>query len=118
MYKTTVGIAPRWMQAIESGKKIVEGRLNNEGWHFPRNHILKMKCSGCKGMIKVRVLSTKVYNSFRQMLKEEGLENVLPGVSTIDEGVRVYREFYSKEREKKRGVIAIRIEFISKIRND
>jgi len=44
------------------------------------------------------------------MLKKEGIENVLPGVKNIEEGVQIYRQFYSEEREKKYGVVAIEVE--------
>jgi ASC-1-like (ASCH) protein len=35
------------------------------------------------------------------------LQNVLPGIETIDEGVKIYRNFYSESDEKKYGVVAI-----------
>uniref|UniRef100_A0A1D1Z4C7 Homeobox protein SIX5 n=1 Tax=Anthurium amnicola TaxID=1678845 RepID=A0A1D1Z4C7_9ARAE len=41
------------------------------------------------------------------MLEAETLTNVLPGVKTIEEGVRIYRNFYTEEREKSNGVLAI-----------
>lgn len=44
------------------------------------------------------------------MLEKEGLENVLPGVKSIEEGIQVYRRFYDEEKEKKYGVVAIEIE--------
>jgi hypothetical protein len=43
------------------------------------------------------------------MLKVEGLAKVLPGVESIEEGVQVYRNFYSEEKERMNGVVAIRV---------
>ncbi|MBA0736610.1 hypothetical protein Gogos_010145, partial [Gossypium gossypioides] len=57
------------------------------------------------------------YASFFEMLEAESLAKVLPGVKTIDEGnnpvilsrggVQVYRKFYTEEKEKTNGVVAI-----------
>ena len=44
------------------------------------------------------------------MLEREGIERVLPGVHNIEEGVRIYRQFYTEEEEKNYGVVAIEIE--------
>ncbi|XP_041993922.1 uncharacterized protein LOC121744447 [Salvia splendens] len=41
------------------------------------------------------------------MLEVENLENILPGVSSIEEGVQIYRNFYSEEKERSNGVLAI-----------
>jgi hypothetical protein len=49
------------------------------------------------------------YTSFSEMLKVEGLAKVLPGVESIEEGVQVYRNFYSEEKERMNGVVAIRV---------
>lgn len=34
------------------------------------------------------------------MLENEGLKHVLPGVREVEQGVAVYRKFYSIEQEK------------------
>ncbi|CAK9184860.1 unnamed protein product [Ilex paraguariensis] len=41
------------------------------------------------------------------MLQAESLAKVLPGVETVEEGVKIYRKFYSLEKEKSNGVLAI-----------
>lgn len=43
------------------------------------------------------------------MLEVEGLAKVLPGVETIEEGVQIYRKFYSEEKERSNGVLAIQV---------
>ncbi|XP_052172329.1 uncharacterized protein LOC127788256 isoform X2 [Diospyros lotus] len=47
------------------------------------------------------------YASFSEMLEAESLSKVLPGVETIEEGVQIYRKFYSEEKERSNGVLAI-----------
>lgn len=43
------------------------------------------------------------------MLEAESLKEVLPGVDTTEEGVQVYRRFYSEEKERSNGVLAISV---------
>ena len=57
------------------------------------------------------MVAKNIYSSFREML-EEGIENVIPDKKSIDEATRVYYKFYSKEDEKKYGVVGIKIAFV------
>jgi ASC-1-like (ASCH) protein len=34
------------------------------------------------------------------MIEEEGIENVLPNISSIDEGVKIYHQYYTSNDEK------------------
>ncbi|CAI5500703.1 unnamed protein product [Closterium sp. Naga37s-1] len=54
--------------------------------------------------------SVQPYPSFPSMLASEGLSTVLPGVETLEEGLAVYRRFYSEEKEHRAGVLALRVE--------
>ncbi|KAJ6866011.1 hypothetical protein NC652_037515 [Populus alba x Populus x berolinensis] len=47
------------------------------------------------------------YASFFKMLQAESLEKVLPGVKTVEEGVKIYRKLYAEEKEVSNGVLAI-----------
>lgn len=46
------------------------------------------------------------------MLEIKGLNNVLPNIGQLDDGVQVYRKFYKKEVEDQHGVLAITLELI------
>ena len=50
------------------------------------------------------------YDTFRKYLETEGLENCLPGIKTIDDGVNIYYKYYTPSQEKKYGVLAIHLE--------
>ena len=41
------------------------------------------------------------------MFESEGLKHIVPDIKTIEQGVAVYRQFYSIEQEKEFWVIAI-----------
>jgi ASC-1-like (ASCH) protein len=100
-----------WFNYIKEGKKTVEGRLNKGmfsklkiGDVINWLHITKNKK---KLICKTTITSITKYSSFREMLEMETLENVLPNISSIDEGVKIYHQYYTLDDENKFGVIAI-----------
>ena len=97
-----------WFSYIVDIKKTVEGRLNKGDWtHMEFGDQIVWKSPGwsCRSL----VIKAVEYDSFEEYLKAEGLEKTLPGVETIEEGIDVYRQFYSVEDEQKYGVIAIHL---------
>ena len=102
--------AEPWLSHIASGRKQVEGRL--------KRSIFAELCPGdtvtwYDGDLRVptRIVTTRFYSSFKDMLTAEGLENVLPepGVNTLEDGVNVYRQYFSEEDEKLCGVLAVQV---------
>ncbi|WCJ41288.1 RNA-binding ASCH domain protein [Euphorbia peplus] len=88
---------------LKDGVKTVEGRCAVGDYNRigPGALILINKC------LLLKVEDIHCYASFFEMLEAESLEKVLPGIETIDEGVKVYRKFYSEEKERANGVCAI-----------
>ncbi|KAK4254830.1 hypothetical protein QN277_007916 [Acacia crassicarpa] len=88
---------------LKDGLKTIEGRCATG--YYKRIAagalVLFNKC------LVLEVEDVRSYNSFSEMLVAEGLQNVLPGVKTTEEGVRVYRNFYTEEKERSNGVVAI-----------
>ncbi|HUD00913.1 MAG TPA: hypothetical protein VMR37_01165, partial [Rhabdochlamydiaceae bacterium] len=65
--------------------------------------------------VDVKITFLRTFPTFREMLKKEGLENCLPGMADLEEGVAVYHHFPRyREREKELGVLAIGIECLKK----
>ncbi|KAK4370708.1 hypothetical protein RND71_010183 [Anisodus tanguticus] len=69
----------------------------------PGAFILVNKC------LVLQVQDVHHYHSFHEMLEAENLKEVLPGVDTVEKGVEVYRKFYSEEKERSNGVLAISV---------
>ena len=89
---------------ILSGQKTVEGRLNKgKFWALKIGDYLQFE----ESWEKLKVVNLASYTSFQSMLENEGLKYVLPDIKTIEQGVAVYRKFYSIEQEKEFWVIAI-----------
>lgn len=60
--------------------------------------------------IHAEILRLSKYDSFLSMLKTEGLQNCLPGIGSLEDGVQIYHSFPDyKTRESAYGVLAIAI---------
>ena len=103
-----------WFSLISLGLKKVEGRKN-------KGKFKEMKVGEVIEWIntdfKERSIKTKInkkikYNTFKEYLKKEGLQKCLPGIPSLSHGLSVYFKYYSKEDEKKYGVIALQLELV------
>ncbi|VAI02660.1 uncharacterized protein LOC119295154 isoform X1 [Triticum dicoccoides] len=90
---------------LSAGSKNVEGRLaaGNYNRITQGSLLLFNKC------LLLEVEAVRKYSSFSEMLQTETISNVLPGISSIEEGVKVYRKFYTEEKENSYGVLAISV---------
>jgi ASC-1-like (ASCH) protein len=43
------------------------------------------------------------------MLTREPIKELLPDVTTVNQGIKVYRRFYTSEQERKFGMVAIEV---------
>ncbi|KAI3470331.1 hypothetical protein Pfo_026994 [Paulownia fortunei] len=88
---------------LNDGLKTIEGRCAVGDYkRIKCGHLLLFnKC------LTLQVQDIRQYASFHEMLEAESLAKVLPGVSSIEEGVQIYRNFYSEEKERSNGVLAI-----------
>lgn len=118
-YEKTIGNVP--FEEIKAGNKTVEGRLKKGDFaKFEEGDTVTWVNSSDKSKkVKTRITKVVEYKTLYDMIKTERLKNVLPrfvGISTIQEGVdKVYRMppiNYTEEKEKKFGVLAIRLELI------
>lgn len=100
----------RYFWSLVSGEKSIEGRLYDERRRriMKGDHVRMFCDEGYEAYFLVK--DVRVYDSFREMLLNEGLDNVLPGIKEIEKGVEVYRKFYSEKEEKRYGVCAIELE--------
>ncbi|XP_038690740.1 uncharacterized protein LOC119989356 isoform X4 [Tripterygium wilfordii] len=90
---------------FKDGQKTVEGRcaIGDHDRIKPGALILLNK------ILVLEVQNVYRYASFSEMLEAETLAKVLPGVNTVEEGVKVYRKFCPEEKESLNGVIAIHV---------
>ncbi|XP_048332695.2 uncharacterized protein LOC107422004 isoform X3 [Ziziphus jujuba] len=90
---------------LKDGKKTIEGRCAVGKYTRIGSGTLLLlnKC------IVLQVQGVHWYPSFSNMLEAESLGKVLPGVKSVEDGVQIYRKFYTEEKERLNGVLAISI---------
>ncbi|KAL9256040.1 hypothetical protein AKJ16_DCAP24811 [Drosera capensis] len=87
---------------LKDGLKTVEGRC-------AVGHYCRIESGALLFFNKCLVLEVQEvhhYATFAEMLEAVSLEKILPGVLTIQEGVSIYRRFYTEEMEVSNGVLA------------
>lgn len=102
-----------WYGYIKCGRKTVEGRLNKGDFaNFNTNDIVIWFNTELKQEFRTKIIYKKVYSSFREMITKEGLSNVLPEIKTIDDGVKIYYQYYTPDDERIYGVAAIKVKLL------
>lgn len=97
-----------YLSYILSGVKTVEGRLNKGKFRDMKNGDI-IETNRQKFLIEYK----KEYKTFKDMIKNEGIKNVIPDKTNLDDAVNVYYKFYTKEQEKQFGVLAIKVKKIN-----
>jgi ASC-1-like (ASCH) protein len=109
-------ISEPWFSLIKVGLKTVEGRLNKGDFmSLNKGDILNITNNelGFMREYKIKITSITKYKSFSEYLEKEKLEKCLPGIDTIEDGVKVYYKYYSKVDEEKYNITAIRFRIIN-----
>ena len=106
-----INVSQPWFDYIKLGRKTIEGRLN-KGMFSQLKSCDIIKFVNNNEYVKVRVENIQYYDSFVQYLTLEGLERTLPDVYTIEEGVNIYYQYYTKEQEKEYRILAIHIQLV------
>jgi ASC-1-like (ASCH) protein len=106
-----VNVSEPWFSLIKLGLKTIEGRLDRPPFSDMKKGdtiTFHNKDLGFDRSHSVKVASRKKYATIEEFLKTETIEKTLPGVDNMEDGVKVYRKFYSPEREREFGILAIR----------
>ncbi len=99
-----------WWSAIANGTKTVEGRINEGKFaKMKKDDVIVFVNKDTKEEVCVVVKDTIVYGNFRDMIVSEGLDNVLPSRSSVDDGVDMYLGISDYRDREILGVVAIRI---------
>lgn len=109
--KHYVNLKEPWFTYIKNGLKTVEGRLNKGKFtEFTKDDIIIFQHNDKK--INAKITGINKYNNFSNMLKNKTLKRVLPNITSNQEGVNIYHQFYTPQDEKEYGVLAISFELL------
>lgn len=111
----TLSLHKTYFDAIKIGLKTVEGRLNTPKFkNLEPNMQIIFKSTESNEDLICNIEAIILYPDFNIMLEKEGLEKMLPGVKTIEEGNNIYESFPGyKDEVKKIGALAIRLKVLS-----
>ena len=101
-----------WFSLIKLNIKTCEGRLNKGDFsNMKENDIIEFINNDFDYIrkFKVKIKSVHYYNTFKEYLRNETLHKCLPGIETINKGLKIYYKYYTKIDEKKYKIIAIRL---------
>jgi len=105
----------KYFDAIKAGAKRVEGRLNSSKFKDLKPGMQISFTAADTNEVMICIVEVlNIYPSFKGMLQGEGVENMLPGIKNLEEGIAIYESFPGyKEEVKKNGALAIRIKVCS-----
>jgi len=98
---------PSQLEDIKIGRKIVEG-VSGKSTITVGDRVFFIQLPFPYREVETIITARTTYPSFREMLKYEGVNNVIPQLCTINEGVKEYRKDLTKEEEEENGVVALR----------
>lgn len=105
-------LLPIYFDAIKNGKKLYEGRINDEKRKkWIEGSLIRLVNTETQEIMNAKIVSRSEFASFEDAFKDIPVEQMLPGVETVDEAVKIYRSFptYS-EGEKEFGVVVFKFE--------
>jgi ASC-1-like (ASCH) protein len=101
-------VSQPWFNHILSGQKTIEGRLGKGDFNRMQPHDTIVWASGPVSF-QTEITHIARYGSFYNYLISEGLNRTLPDIHSIEEGVAIYRKFFTAADERKYGVVAIHL---------
>jgi ASC-1-like (ASCH) protein len=109
---------------VKSGQKVYEGRCY---WKKAKDykvgdilHIIRQNDHSCDDSSNVsneafnaEIIGLHIRKTFREALEDFGLEKVLPGVTTIENGVEIYHQYVSEKTQQENGIVMIELRVLS-----
>lgn len=103
-----------WFSLIRKGVKPVEGRTGTHGYKKIKLGD-KINFSNGQENFYANVTEIRSYDSLEKYFEDVTLEKALPGITTIEEGLKIYYQWTTEEKIKQYGFLGIFVEPIKKI---
>ena len=105
-----------FLQCIAKGLKKAEGRIATD---YVRSFEVgsKLVLSAEVESIICEVSYMHFYNSFKEMLKNEGVKNMVPFAKDLDEAIKMYMSFPGAKRVKEMGCCAIGVKYLEGLKS-
>ena len=108
----TLKLNSPWFEFVRDGMKIYEGRrktpiiekINVSDivtiYHYTQPQIPSFQ---------VQIVNKLYFRTFETALKVLPLNQVLPGISSIEEGIKVYHQYVSQATQEKDGIVMLEV---------
>jgi ASC-1-like (ASCH) protein len=113
----TCCIGEPWFFDIKSGKKTVDLRLCEDEWiHLQPGKEVHMivipeeETEDSPPSIYLDVVTVTKFKTFTEALLHHGVENLLPDVKTVEEGVKIYEYLHGAEKDLTSEVVCFTFE--------
>jgi len=106
-------IQRRWYDLIPHGEKSYEGRLDHGDVKPINTGTIIIFYTEDLPELKVKVVSKHHFSSFADMFQNIAINKLLPGLTSVEEGIELYRSFPGyREGEMTYGVVVFGIELV------
>ena len=107
-----INLYKKYLEQIKTGQKTVEGRVNTNKYRNIQSNdtIIFFEKDSPTTKAVCKIIKINHYKNFKDMLINEGIENMLPGIKSLDEAINIYNNLPGyKEKVKEYGAIAIQL---------
>jgi ASC-1-like (ASCH) protein len=112
-YDYEVHVSEPWYTHIKEGRKTVEGRPKRKTFaEMQVGQTIKFFNKELNENFCAKIIEINEHKTFLDMIRSNGIENVLPEIRNLEEGVSVYRQYYDEEIESQYGVVGIKVQVI------
>lgn len=95
-------IAHPWFDHVQDNRKNIEGRLfKGKFTHLKAGDAIVIHNPENTATIDKTITSIDMFSSFQHALEQIPVKDVLPGITSMEEGVKIYNSIYSKEDQSK-----------------
>jgi ASC-1-like (ASCH) protein len=101
-----------WFELVKKGIKIYEGRrrtIKSDNYNIGDILLVKHYTDNTQEPYYIKIIDKLYFNNFEQALNTLPYKQILPTISTIEEGVEIYKKYVSLETQNNDGIIILKI---------
>ena len=106
-----ITVQERWFDALVNGTKTIEGRKASPNYINLRIGDSVMFVSDLDGQCaRFTITDIRTFANVKEMLQQEGIEHCLPGVTSLEAALAIYKSFSTQEELDQYHFLAIQVE--------
>ena len=110
---TVLEVSMPWYMFLEGGVKRVEGRKKSAKWkHLKVGEVVIIRKTGTNIQFHAQIVAIREYQGDDPLfsyLIGEGIQNALPGVTSVTKAISIYLQWSTPEEIEAMGMLAIEL---------